>query len=95
MTGEAAAKESYPHVVIVPGVAAAIPVIEGSRIPVSTLVRAHRLGVDFDEILVQYPTVRPEDLHGAFVYYFDHKPQIDAIMERAEQPIPGATVVKV
>lgn len=94
MTGEAADRASYPHIAVVPGVAGGLPVVEGTRIPVSILIRAHRLGLDFDEILVQYPTLRPEGLHAAFAYYFDHKAEIDAMVERAEDEPPGATLVR-
>jgi uncharacterized protein (DUF433 family) len=70
-------------------------VIKGTRIPVATLVRAHQLGMDFGEILVQYPSLGPEDLHAALLYYFDHKAEIDAILEETGAPIPAAIVAKV
>jgi uncharacterized protein (DUF433 family) len=69
-------------------------VLKGTRIPVATLVRAHQLGMDFGEILAQYPSLGPEDLHAALLYYFDHKPEIDDILEQMDAPVPGAVVAK-
>lgn len=89
-----AARVSYPHIARDPQVRAGEPVVEGSRIPVATVVRAHQLGLDLDEILVQLPGLTPEGLHAALLYYFDHKNEIEAIIGRDETPLPGATVVK-
>ena len=89
-----AARASYPHIARDPQVRAGEPVVEGSRIPVVTVVRAHQLGLDFDEILVQLPGLTPEGLHAALLYYLDHKSEIEAIIDRDETPPPGATVVK-
>jgi uncharacterized protein (DUF433 family) len=69
------------------------PVVEGTRIPVAALVRAQHLGLDFDEILAQYPTLRPVQLHAAFVYYLDHRAEIDRLIAESETPPPDAKVV--
>lgn len=85
---------AYPHISRDPGVACGQPVIEGTRIPVSTLVRAHQLGMDFDEILVQYPTLAPAQLHAALLYFLDHRDEIDAFLRDAETVPPGAEIVE-
>ena len=89
-----AAAPGYPHVCRDPAVAGGQPVIEGTRIPVTTLVRAHQLGMDFDEILLQYPVINPAQLHAAFVYYFDHRAEIESLLREADAPPPGATVLE-
>ena len=89
------AHDKYPYVAIDSEISGGQPVVEGTRVPVATLIRAHQLGMDFDEILVQYPSVRPEALHAAFLYYFDHKADIDALLEAAAKPVTGATEVTV
>lgn len=81
---------AYPHIVHEPSVRAGEPVVEGTRIPVATLVRSHQLGMDFDEILIQFPTLKPEGLHAALLYYLDHAAEIDAILAASEEPPPGA-----
>ncbi len=87
-------EKKYPHIIVNPDVSGGQPVIEGSRIPVVTLIRAHQLGMDFDEILVQYPGLRPEQLHAAFAYYLDHQKELDSILEQSETPVADATEVK-
>ena len=61
----------------------------------ATLVRFHQLGMDFDEILAQYPSLTPGGLHAAFAYYFDNKAAIDRLIEKAAHPPEGATVLEV
>ena len=86
-------KLTYPHVTQHPGVVGGQPVVAGTRIPLATLIRAHQLGMDFDEILVQYPSLRPADLHAAFAYYFDHKDDMDRLIRDAAAPVRGADAI--
>ncbi len=88
-----AAAPGYPHVCRDPAVAGGQPVIEGSRIPVTAIVRAHQLGLDFDEILLQYSGLAPAHLHAAFLYYLDHKDEVEALLKQAETAPPGAEII--
>jgi uncharacterized protein (DUF433 family) len=88
-----AAAQGYPHVYRDPTVAGGEPVIEGSRIPVTALVRAHQLGMDFDEILLQYPGLTPAHLHAAFLYYLDHEDEVETLLKQAETVAPGAEII--
>lgn len=85
----------YPHITHHAGVRSGEPVVEGTRIPVVALVRAHQLGMDFDEILVQFPGLAPEGLHAALLYYLDHRAQIDALIARDLTPPSGALELEV
>jgi uncharacterized protein (DUF433 family) len=69
--------------------------VEGTRIPVVALVRAHQLGMDFDEILVQFPGLAPEGLHAALLYFLDHRAQIDALIARDLTPPSAALELEV
>jgi uncharacterized protein (DUF433 family) len=88
-------ESAYPHVVRDPAVRGGQPVVQGTRIPVAVLVRSHQLGLDFDEILIQYPSLTPASLHAALAYYFDHKAEIDALIEQADEPPENAAVIEV
>ncbi|MCC6806143.1 MAG: DUF433 domain-containing protein [Deltaproteobacteria bacterium] len=83
---------SYPYITRTEGVRAGAPVIEGTRIPVATIVRSHQLGMDLDEILVQFPTLKPVHVHAALLYYFDHRAEIEGLIELNKQPPPGAEI---
>ena len=87
--------KAYPHIVVSPDVSGGQPVVEGTRIPVTTIVRAHQLGMDFDEILVQFPGLKPEQLHAALAYYLDHQEELDALLERHQARAAGAAEVTV
>lgn len=83
----------YPHVVRDERIAGGQPLVEGTRIPVATVVRAHQLGMDFDEILTNHPSLTPAGLHGAFVYYFDHQDEVDRLLAEADEPPDGFEIV--
>lgn len=91
---EAAHAIPYPRIARHAEIAGGQPVVAGTRIPVAVLVRAHQLGLDFDELLVQYTSLTAADLHAAFLYYLDHSREIDALLEEANHPPEGAVVVK-
>lgn len=84
----------YPHIARDSAISAGQPVVVGTRIPVATLVRAHKCGMEFDEILVQYPGLTAAELHAAFLYYLDHKDEIEELLAIAQSPPPGAEVLR-
>jgi uncharacterized protein (DUF433 family) len=53
------------------------PCIVRTRIPVWTLVRAQKLGMNDAEILRSYPTLRAEDLVNAWSYARWHAEEIE------------------
>jgi uncharacterized protein (DUF433 family) len=71
------------------------PVVEGTRVPVVALVRAHQLGMDFEEILLQFPGLGPEGLHAALLYYLDHRTEIEALIERDASAPAGALEIEI
>ena len=76
----------HPHVSQTPGVCGGRPVVQGTRIPVKTLVGYHRMGYSPAEILAGFPDLTPAQLHDALSYYYDHQAEIDADMETDELP---------
>ncbi|GMU58211.1 MAG: hypothetical protein AMXMBFR33_73570 [Candidatus Xenobia bacterium] len=55
------------------------PVIQGTRLKVRDLVRAHLAhGWSADELAWQFQGVTLAQVHGALSYYFDHQVEIDA-----------------
>jgi uncharacterized protein (DUF433 family) len=92
--GDAAVDIPYPRIARNAAIRGGQPVVAGTRIPVATIVRSQQLGMDFDEILVQYPSLGAADLHAAMLYYLDHRDEIDALLREADEPLPGATLVR-
>jgi uncharacterized protein (DUF433 family) len=54
------------------------PVVAGTRIRVATILRAYRQGMGIEEIVQQYPGIRPADVHDALAYAYDHLDEIEA-----------------
>ena len=53
-------------------------VVAGTRIRVSVILTCHRWGMTVEEIVAQYPHLRPSDVHDALAYAFDHPAEIEA-----------------
>ena len=68
----------HPYVGRYPGVQGGRPVIVGTRFLVSSIVQNHRRGLTVDEILDEFPSLKPAEVYDALSYYYDHRPQVDA-----------------
>jgi uncharacterized protein (DUF433 family) len=54
------------------------PVIAGTRIRVATILVCYRHGMSVEEIVQQYSTIHPADVHDALAYAYDHLEEIEA-----------------
>jgi uncharacterized protein (DUF433 family) len=54
------------------------PVVVGTRIRVATVLGCYRQGMSIEEIVQQYPTLKPADVHDALAYAYDHLEAIEA-----------------
>jgi uncharacterized protein (DUF433 family) len=71
---------TYEHVVLD---AEGVPWIEGSNTKVVELVAATLAhGWSAEELTYQHPHLRLGQVHSALAYYWDHREQIDADLER-------------
>ncbi|SFI56225.1 DUF433 domain-containing protein [Planctomicrobium piriforme] len=52
-------------------------VVTGTRIRVATILTCYRLGMTVEEIVQQYPVLRPADVHDALAYAYDHLTEIE------------------
>ena len=77
MAADPAREVAHPYVECRPGVQGGRPVIKGSRFPVSSIVQNHRRGLSVDDIVREFPWLRPQEVHGALSYYYDHRAQIE------------------
>ncbi len=53
------------------------PVVAGTRIRVATILTCYRQGMRIEEIVQQYPGLRPADVHDALAYAHDHLDEIE------------------
>ncbi|MHB1038035.1 MAG: DUF433 domain-containing protein [Pirellulales bacterium] len=54
------------------------PVVAGTRIRVATILVCYRQGMCVEEIVQQFPTLKPADVHDALAYAYDHLGEIEA-----------------
>jgi uncharacterized protein (DUF433 family) len=75
----------------VPGIASDATICGGdativrTRIPVWVLEQMRRLGIDEEDILRSYPTLRADDLLHAWMYVERHRDEIDQRIEENER----------
>ena len=54
------------------------PVVVGTRIRVATILACYRLSMRVEEIVQQYPSLKPADVHDALAYAYERLDEIDA-----------------
>jgi uncharacterized protein (DUF433 family) len=67
------------------GVCGGEPVIAGTRISVSLIIELERAGHSVDEIITMYPHIKHAQVYDALSYYYDHKSEIDKIIEENKE----------
>jgi type III restriction enzyme len=74
-----AAKKSkmHPYISAKRGICGGRSVIEGTRIPVWSIIKWYKLGMSFEEIMREFPNLHPAQIHDAFSYYYDHQEEIE------------------
>ena len=52
-------------------------IIQGTRIPVWSLVKWYKLGFTIEDIIREFPGITPAQVHDAFSYYYDNSAEIE------------------
>ncbi|MBU4271219.1 MAG: DUF433 domain-containing protein [Planctomycetes bacterium] len=53
------------------------PVVAGTRIRVATILTCYRQGMGVEDIVQQYPGLRPADVHDSLAYAYEHLDEIE------------------
>lgn len=77
------AEEEHPRIVRQPDVSGGEPIIRGTRISVRHIVERIRAGQSVEEILAALPHLTPAQVHDALSYYYDHRDEIDALIDES------------
>lgn len=64
-----------------PGTCGGLPVFRGTRVPLRTVLASLAEGDSPEEILADFPTLRPEDIHAAIAFA--------AASAQEDLPVPG------
>ena len=60
-------------------------VVAGTRIRVATVLGCYRQGMGVEEIVQQYPSLTPADIHDALAYSHEHMDEIDSDLAADEE----------
>jgi uncharacterized protein (DUF433 family) len=71
-------KLDYRNIEQVPTRCGGQPVVAGTRVRVATVLTCYRMGMQVEEIVQQYPALKPADVHDALAYAYDHIDEIEA-----------------
>jgi uncharacterized protein (DUF433 family) len=63
------------------------PIVSGTRIRVGTILTCYRQGMSVEEILQQYSSLRPADVHDALAYAYDHMEGIEADLAADDETV--------
>lgn len=80
-------RESWPRrVVRNPRILAGEPTMEGTRVPVRTIVEATRYAGDIDDIVRGYPMLDRASVEIALTFYEQNRDEIDRYIAENEDP---------
>jgi uncharacterized protein (DUF433 family) len=78
-------KLDYRNIEIDPARCGGQPVVAGTRIRVATILMCSRQGMNPDEILRHYPTLKRADVYDALAYADDHLADIESDLLRDDE----------
>ena len=61
--------------------------VVGTRIRVCTILTCYRQRMTIEEILQQYPQLRPADVHDALAYAYDHPEEMEGALVADDEAI--------
>jgi uncharacterized protein (DUF433 family) len=79
--------KNHPYISVKKGVCGGRNIIEGTRIPVWSIIKWYKLGLSLEEIMREFPQLSPAQIHDAFSYYYDHLNEIEKdIRDNEDEP---------
>ena len=67
------------------------PVVAGTRVRVAIILGCYRQGMSVEEIVQQYPGIRPADVHDALAYAYDHLDEIQTSIAADDESAAGGS----
>lgn len=80
-------KLDYRNIEKVDGRCGGQPVVSGTRIRVAIILGCYRQGMTVEEIVQQYPSLQPADVHDALAYAYNHLDEINADIAADEEAL--------
>lgn len=78
----------HPYITRKKGVCGGRSIIDGTRIPVWSIIRWYKLGMSIEDIMREFPHLTPSQVHDAFSYYYDNQKEIEGdIIENEDETL--------
>jgi len=61
-----------------------------TRVRVATVLGCYRQGMSIEEIVQQYPALKPADVHDALAYAYDHLAEIEEALAADDEALAKA-----
>lgn len=74
----------HPYITHIKGVCGGKSIIEGTRIPIWSIIKWYRLGMSVEDICREFSQLTPSQVHDAFSYYYDNQVEIEEDIEKNE-----------
>jgi len=65
-------------------------VIAGTRVRVATILWCYRQSMTIEEIVQQYPFLKPSDVHDALAYAYEHVSEIETDLSADDEEVVKA-----
>jgi uncharacterized protein (DUF433 family) len=80
-------KLDYRNIELDPARCGGQAVVGGTRVRVGILLSCYRQGMSVEEIVQQYPAIKPADVHDALAYAYDHLDEIEAELAADDEAV--------
>lgn len=86
-------KLDYRNIELDPTRCGGQPVVGGTRIRVGIILGCYRQGMSVEEIVQQYPSLKPADVHDALAYAYDHLDEIETDLAADDEVTAKSRIV--
>lgn len=59
--------------------------VDGTRIPIDTIIFAFHQGATAEEIALRYPALKLADIYTVLSYYLQHQAEVDAYLQQRQE----------
>ncbi|MBI3354452.1 MAG: DUF433 domain-containing protein [Nitrospirae bacterium] len=77
--------KSHPYITHKKGVCGGRSIIEGTRVPVWSIIKWYKTGMSIEEILRGFSHLTPAQVYDAFSYYYDNQAEIEEDIAENEE----------
>jgi uncharacterized protein (DUF433 family) len=82
----------HPYIMKKRGVCGGRSIVRSTRIPVWSLIQWYKQGMTVEDIMREFPQLKPAQVHDAFSYYYDNLKEIEKDIAENEIEAPAVAI---